>query len=324
MLLWFLVACGSSVPSPTGHASSTPGTASTGGGTGRSGVGATADSGADCGALPGAPLEVERLSGPPASEDFAFDDLGHLLSFQGTFLVRSLYPPGAVTPWVATQGGPGGPASVRALPGGDFVYHDVDTSTLYRVTASGGVEPVFSGLAYAGGIEVHSDTLVYVVDLAGLRRIDPVAGTQDLHFAQAPWSGANGVTLTVDRATLLVSAKDGVWAVPLDASGVPTGPPVAWAAPPPRATELLGMGVDACDNVYVVGSTADGVSTLWRYPVAGGEPEVLLERPGGWLSNLQWGRGVGGWESDVLYVVDRAAQASGYDAVRVGVVEKPR
>jgi len=285
----------------------------------------TADTGGfDCGTVPSPPLVSTRITGPPASEDFAFDDLGHLVSFQGTWVVRSLYPPGAVTPWVPTQGGPGGPASIRRLPSGDFVYHDVDTGTLYRITAKGAPSVIFSGFGYAGGIEVFSDDLVYVVDLSGLQLIDPGTGSQQLLFAQAPWSSANGVSLSADHGTLFVSARDGIWAVEVDVAGQPTGQPVLWADPPKGASELLGMGVDRCDNVYVTGS-ANNVSTLWRYAAGGkGAPEVLLERSGGWLSNLQWGSGVGGWDPLVLYVVDRQAQNPGYDAVEVAVPEKLR
>jgi len=293
-------------------------------------TGTTADTGTaptwDCAALPPAPA-VTRLLGPPPSEDFAFDALGHLASFDGTLLVLSTYPPGAVTPIASSLGSGGGPASLRYLPGsGHFVFHDVDTSTLYEVDpAVGSVVPVFSGFGYAGAIEVRSDELLYVVDLLGLHLIDPTTGWHALTMQQATWGSPNGASLSVDGATLYVSAREGVWAVPLNVDGHPSGIPTLWAAAPSDAWEMLGMGVDACDHVYVVGSTVSGVSTLWRYAAGGGAtPEVLLERPGAWLTNLQWGSGVGGWDEQVLYVVDREIGAGGYDAVAVGVPEKPR
>ncbi len=342
MLLLIWIACGTQgmsstapviVPvastAETGDTATTPSTPT--GTTGTTGTtGSTADTGTtpsyDCGALTATPA-VTRLEGPPASEDFAFDRLGNLASFDGALLVLSTYPPGTRTPIASTGGFSGGPASLRYLPGsGHFVFHDVNTSTLYEVDPTvGSIVPVFSGFGYAGAIEVRSDELLYVVDYAGLHLIDPTTGDHELTLARAPWLTPNGGSLSVDGATLYVSARDGIWGVPLDADGHPAGFPTLWADPPVGASEMLGMGVDACDNVYVVGTTAAAVGTLWRYAAGGGAvPEVLLERPGGALTNMQWGSGIGGWDTQILYVVDRSSSNGGYDAVEVGVPEKPR
>ena len=65
---------------------------------------------------------------------------------------------------------------------------------------------------------------------------------------------------------------------------------------------LDGMAADACGNVYV---TEYVMGYIWRFSLAGGEPELVAESNSYWIPNLHWGLGVGGWETDVLYVQER-------------------
>lgn len=65
---------------------------------------------------------------------------------------------------------------------------------------------------------------------------------------------------------------------------------------------LDGLNVDECGNVYV---TEYVQGYVYRFPVGGGVPELVAELPSSWIPNLHWGNGVGGWETDVLYVIDR-------------------
>ncbi|MEZ4320075.1 MAG: hypothetical protein R3F61_21370 [Myxococcota bacterium] len=286
----------------------------------------TADTGLpalECASIPSGPWSATQLTGPPATEDFAFDG-PDLISHENGFLTRSAHPPGPVVPWVSAQPGTVGPSSLRRLPSGDLVYHNVDTGTLYRVQPDGATTVVFSGFGYAGGIEVHPAGHIYVVDIVGLRRIDPVTQDQVLGFQTAPWQSPNGITLSVDSSVLYISAHNGIWAVPLDAAGAPSGGATLWADAPAGQFELLGMGTDRCDNVYVVTTSFTGSSTLWRYPAGGGAPVEVFAVTGGYLSNLQWGSGAGGWDAQTIYVVDRSVSAGGYWAVDVGVGEKPR
>ncbi len=306
----------SATPSGTAGPSGTTGTSGTTGSTGSTGDTA---SGIDCGSLPALPLATSTLTGPPASEDFAFDG-PEMISHQGSFLVRTGYPPSTPAPWSPTDGSPGGPASMRRLSTGDLVYHNVDTGSLYRVEPSGAATTVLSGFGYAGGIEVHPTDRVYVVDLGGVHRIDPYGTTHDLTLQSAPWQSGNGITLSVDSRTLYVSARDGVWSTPVDVDGRPEGPPTLWGEPPPSTFEMTGMGVDACDQVYVTAMVGTG-SSLLRYPPTGGMPEVVAAAEGASWANLQWGSGEGGWDDHTLYVVDRG---TGFVVVPVGVPEKPR
>jgi hypothetical protein len=80
------------------------------------------------------------------------------------------------------------------------------------------------------------------------------------------------------------------------------------------------MGVDICDNVYALHQG----ERLLRYPPDGGDPEVLIELPGyGWMTNLQWGSGHGGWDDHAIYMTDRNGAAPVYYEVAVGVGSKP-
>lgn len=62
-----------------------------------------------------------------------------------------------------------------------------------------------------------------------------------------------------------------------------------------------GMGVDTCGNVYASEYTN---GRLWRISPAG-EVELLATLPSAWIPNIKWGRGIGGFEKDVMYVADR-------------------
>lgn len=271
----------------------------------------------DCEDLRPAPLAYSGLDGLFASEDFAFDTDGHLISHSGSQLFRQEYPPGAVTPFATTDGSSGGPASMRMLATGDLVYANVDTSTLYRVAPNGGTEALYSALAYAMGIDIHVSGAVFQSDLLGLLRLDPYGDDVDVLIEPGVLNYANGMSFSADYSQLFFGTRDGVFAVDVDAAGTPTGDPFAWGAT--DGGELLGMGVDACDNVYAI---HQGRSLL-RYPPAGGEPEVVLDAgPNAFMTNLQWGSGVGGWDALSIYITDRSFSTPGYYEVPVGVPSK--
>lgn len=65
---------------------------------------------------------------------------------------------------------------------------------------------------------------------------------------------------------------------------------------------LDGIGVDACDNVYVTEFVS---GKIWRFGPEGGDPDEAVSLPSSWIPNLHWGTGVGGWRTDALYVMDR-------------------
>ncbi len=65
---------------------------------------------------------------------------------------------------------------------------------------------------------------------------------------------------------------------------------------------LDGINADECGNVYV---TEYITGTVWAFRDGGTSVEVAAKLPSSWIPNMHWGSGVGGWEEDVLYVMDR-------------------
>jgi sugar lactone lactonase YvrE len=74
-----------------------------------------------------------------------------------------------------------------------------------------------------------------------------------------------------------------------------------------------GLGVDACGNVYASEYTNGRV---WRISPSG-DVELAADVPSGWIPNIKWGRGVGGFSRNIMYVANR--DNSGLFAVEVGV-----
>lgn len=64
---------------------------------------------------------------------------------------------------------------------------------------------------------------------------------------------------------------------------------------------LDGMTVDACGNVYIT-EYIEGV--IWRFTPEGVR-EKVIDLPSFWIPNMHWGTGLGGWQEDTLYVMDR-------------------
>ncbi len=77
---------------------------------------------------------------------------------------------------------------------------------------------------------------------------------------------------------------------------------------------LDGINVDACDNLYV---TEYIQGQVWRFDAEGAEPQLAAKLRSAWIPNLHWGNGIGGWENDVLYVMDR--DRGGVFALPVGL-----
>ena len=81
---------------------------------------------------------------------------------------------------------------------------------------------------------------------------------------------------------------------------------------------LDGLDVDECGNIYVTEYIAGKV---FRFAPEGGEAEEILDVDSSWIPNLHWGRGVGGFEKDVLYMMDR--DTNGIYEIAVGFEGRP-
>ena len=62
-----------------------------------------------------------------------------------------------------------------------------------------------------------------------------------------------------------------------------------------------GLGVDACGYVYASEYVHGNV---WRI-APDGTTELIAELPSGWIPNIKWGRDLGGFDRDVMYIADR-------------------
>ena len=73
---------------------------------------------------------------------------------------------------------------------------------------------------------------------------------------------------------------------------------------------LDGLNVDECGNIYVT-EYVEGL--IWKFPAdeSGADAELVATMPSYWIPNLHWGNGVGGWETDVLYVAERGGYGPG-------------
>lgn len=69
----------------------------------------------------------------------------------------------------------------------------------------------------------------------------------------------------------------------------------------PSGGGIDGMGVDACGNVY---ASEYVFGKVWRISPEG-DLELLTELPSSWIPNIKWGRGLGGFSRDTMYVADR-------------------
>lgn len=75
-----------------------------------------------------------------------------------------------------------------------------------------------------------------------------------------------------------------------------------WSPPYTGGGGFDAMGVDECGNVYA-GEYGTGI--IWRWPAEGGEePEQFDLTGSGWIPNLHWGLGAGGYARDTMYVMD--------------------
>ncbi len=309
------------VATSSGSEGSGSGTSSTSGevdtsSTGDTSAGTTGEP-LDCDALPQGPLPYTIKDGPRTSEDLAFDDLGNIVGAQEGNLFLSPFDD---DPSLWVPGAGGFIAGLRATSTGMIVYADVSSATLFRI--DGGVkEPILGGLEYPNGMDVDLDGFVYVAEQSAsrVRRVDPMTG--EFTIVAEGLVNANGVSFSPDYQTLYVGSFGGGTITAVHLNPDMTTDSVELFRGDIGGGALDGMAVDACGNVYVC---EFGPATVWRISPDGASiaPLVELGADTGWIPNLQWGSGIGGWDRETLYVVDFSADR--LFEVQVGVPDKPR
>jgi streptogramin lyase len=306
-------------PTTTGPGTSTGEPASTGTtGDASTGDGTTGEP-VDCAALPKGPLPYTKRPGPAASEDLAFDHEGNLIGAQNGSLFKSPFE-GAPQLWIPGAGG--FIAGLRATADGTIVYADNDTMTLFRVSPGNNFkEMVLGGLEYANGLEVDLDGFVYVAEQSGqrVRRVDPKTG--QFEILADGLNQPNGVSFSPDYRTLYVGSFGGGSITSINFNEDKSVAGVEIFQDFVGGGALDGMAVDACGNVYVCDF---GAATIWRISPDGltSEPLVNLSADTGWIPNMQWGSGIGGWDKETLYVLDFGG--TNLFEIELGVGDKPR
>jgi hypothetical protein len=263
-------------------------------------TGATGDTGPelDCSILPAIPVTWQETNTFQTAEDFDIDGDGYLCTISsGNLACRDMYGDFKIlAPNVASS-----TAGTRVLATGDWVVADVGGGGLKRVdVATGASTTVVSGLAYPNGVEVGRDGWVFVAENSGqkVRQIDPYTGEQ--HLVAGGLNNPNGVILSPDEQTLYVGSFGGGMVYAIDRLGDTEWDEerILWESPGGDGG-FDGINVDACGNVYITEFVAGRIIRVSDVP---GESGVVADVPAGWIPNMRWGHGIGGWETDTLYV----------------------
>jgi len=267
----------------------------------------------DCDAIPPGPLPYTVTTGIYATEDFAFDDQGNLVGANAGNLFHSPYG-GPPQLWVP---GAGVSAGLRATSDGIFVYASGDS--LSRVNELGAPEVVLGGLSYPNGMDVDLEGWVYVAEQSGsrVRRINPETG--EFTVVAEGLSSPNGVSFSPDYSILYVGSFGGGTITAIHLNPDMSTDSVELFRGGIGGGGLDGMAVDACGNVYV---DEYGPGIVWRIPPDGESIELLVDLPSGWIPNMQFGSGFGGWDPYTLYVI--TIGGSEVYEVPVEVPDKPR
>jgi len=291
------------------------------------------DGGYDCASLPEGPFEAHELAGPTASEDLAFDGEGNLIGNDMAVILKS---PHDGSPSVYSTFGQFR-AGMRMLPNGDLVIANDTLGELDRITPDGGHQTIVGGLAYPNGIAVDLEGFVYLTEHDGARvhRIDPDTG-DDVPIVDGAIQNPNGLTFSPDYRYLYIGSFCGaggtIHRIEIHPDGT-TGTLEAWAGGVGNGCHD-GMAVDACGNVYVAdyASSSDFSTRIFRIAPDGSNPHVVIDPSGGgggyygwggtYLPNMDWGTGLGGWDTMSLYFPEGSSQKV-YE-VPLGVPSKPR
>jgi sugar lactone lactonase YvrE len=299
--------------SATGETATTSGTITTSGSSESGEVGSETDSGPDtgdgdgdtntgdgdgdtgpppdCDNLAPLPLSFVEIPGAKSAEDYIFNPDGKLLSINNNSLFSASYGEDAdfLFPGVAT----GFTSGTSMLPGGDLIFNDVASGSVRRVDSEGGTTVVVGGLAYPNGLTVDNEGWIYVAEDDGARVVRFQADNAQTEVV-VQTDGPNGLAFSADFRRLYIGSFDhgGVKEYDLDTEEL--------TVINSELSAIDGVVTDICDNVYV---TQFGSGQVWRIDPEH-QAELVVELPSGWIPNLNFGSGVGGWELDRIYVSD--------------------
>jgi len=270
----------------------------------------------DCDSISDGPFELTEIEGAIASEDLAFDGVGHLVGSNNQAIYKST-PDGEVgllAPDVEFRSG------MRYLPNGLLAVNDNYKGRVLLVDPDGVVSVLVTGLSYPNGMTVDKQGYIYVTehDAGRVLRIHSYTGEYTVLTEEI--MNPNGITFNNAYDTLYIGSfgASAIYAMSISPDGVP-GRLEVWADFSDTPGLLDGMGVDICGNVYVC---EYGNTDIWRVsPDGQTKKKIIIGGPlGTYLPNLQWGRGPG-WDPLSLYIPD--GWQIGVWRADIGVPSKP-
>jgi len=256
----------------------------------------------DC-VIPPAPTTWDYLVWVPPSEEFHFDAVGNLTNIDEVagWLFETPWggPPNLTAPYNADE-----IAAVRFLLDGDLAVADEANGALRRVGLDGSQSTILGGLNNPNSMAIHTDGFVFVTAFDTIYRVDPASGASTA-VLRVPGADLDGLVFSPDFTKLYFNSDETgqVMSATIDVYGV-AGPieneaalALGWY------DQLDGQAMDSCGNLYVI--RTDG--RLFRVRPNGNiETLIELTHPGQVsTTSLHFGSGVGGWELDHLYVMNR-------------------
>lgn len=253
--------------------------------------------------LPPAPTTWTYLDEVPSSEEFAFDAYGYLVNVDDALdaLVRTAYPNQVelLAPYSSPE-----VAGVTFLLDGRLALADEGNGALVLLGMDGSREILLGSLNQPNSITLDAAGQIVVTAFDRILRVDPATGASTV-LASLPGLDLDGLVFSADYLQLYFNYDEDsvVGRVALDAAGNPISAGPIVNLPEQPGFELNGMTMDICDNVYAISTGGD----LYRVRTDGTAERLITLGgvPGMLTSALHFGSGIGGWERDHLYVMNR-------------------
>ena len=247
------------------------------------------------------PNAVVGTFGP--AEDFDLDGDGFSIQvFNGDLTARNKAGDDSfiLSPNVATNA-----AGTRVLVTGDYVVADAFGAGVVLVDGqTGAKDVVYAAANWPNGIELVSDGTILVSEFAAngyVVQFDPY-NPQGATIVANNLPNPNGLVLSPDEQTLYIAASFTGQILAIDRLPGGGWDQVRELAAPGGSPQ--GINVDICGHVY----WTDGTDQILRFNIDTEQIDVVADLQSGYLPNLRWGSGWGGWEVDHLYASDRFAQ----------------
>jgi len=194
-------------------------------------------------------------------------------------------------------------AGIDILLNGDLVIADEANGIIARVTSEGATTVLDGSILSPNSIAVSNLGIVYTTAFDEIFRIDPET-LDKVSLARYPGHDLDGLAFSPDFKYLWFNQDDQgeVYRMELDEQGYEVDTEFVVDFNLQFNTEIDGMTTDACGNLYIV--RTDG--KISRYLHDGTKQHAFLRiEEAQYASALHFGSGIGGWERDHLYMMDR-------------------